>query len=254
MSRMFAFGCSFTNYWRWPTWADALGRQADLYQNWGVCGGGNCLIFNSLIECDQRNRIGPTDQVYIMWTNTSREDRYVNGRWLEGGNVYWSAGSEYPAGYVEKFADERGYLIRDCAVIAAAVRILDTWGCDWRMFSMVPLKYTNDQNDLGNNPAMQSEQVTDVIQLYAKVLDRIAPSVYETVFDNCWFNNKGIADAYNNRRRDFHPTPLEHLSYLDQVAPDLVILPQTRSWIEQCEYQARQGSLQWTQSTPGIRL
>jgi hypothetical protein len=119
---------------------------------------------------------------------------------------------------------------------------------------MVPLKHTNDQNNLGNNPAMQSEQVTDVIQLYARVLDRIAPSVYETVFDNCWFNNKGIADAYDNRRRDFHPTPLEHLSYLDHVASDIEILPQTRSWMEQCEHQAQQGSLQWTQANPGIRL
>jgi hypothetical protein len=122
------------------------------------------------------------------------------------------------------------------------------------MFSMVPLKHTNDQNNLGNNPAMQSEQVSDVLELYSDVLAQISPSVYETVFDNCWFNNHGIADIYDSSRRDFHPTPLEHLAYLDRVAPDIMIHPETRTWMQQCDDRARQGSLQWTQANPEVRL
>ena len=37
MTRLFTFGCSFTQYW-WPTWADILGYQHDFYENWGRCG------------------------------------------------------------------------------------------------------------------------------------------------------------------------------------------------------------------------
>ena len=138
MSRLFTFGCSFTQYWRWPTWADALGQEFEKFQNWGLCGAGNSYILWSLIECNQRNQLGPDDEVWIMWTNTSREDHYVKDRWLEGGNVYWSAGSELPAEYVKKFACERGYLIRDMANMAAARQLLDHWGCKYRFLSMVP--------------------------------------------------------------------------------------------------------------------
>ena len=37
MSRLFTFGCSFTNY-AWPTWADFLGLEFEHFENWGVSG------------------------------------------------------------------------------------------------------------------------------------------------------------------------------------------------------------------------
>jgi hypothetical protein len=46
MSRLFTFGCSFTNY-RWSTWADCLAPEFDYFENWGQSGGGNHYIFNS---------------------------------------------------------------------------------------------------------------------------------------------------------------------------------------------------------------
>jgi len=35
--RLFAFGCSFTQY-KWPTWADILGKSFDLSYNLGKSG------------------------------------------------------------------------------------------------------------------------------------------------------------------------------------------------------------------------
>ena len=152
MRRLFTFGCSFTQYWRWPTWADIIGREFDKFENWGICGTGNPAIQYNLVECHQRHNLGPNDTVLIMWTNTAREDRYVGNRWLEGGNVYWSTGSQYPPGWVAKFACERGYFIRDVAIITATRHLLDHWGCQYRFLSMIPLTDSNQQSELGNNP------------------------------------------------------------------------------------------------------
>ena len=244
MSRLFTFGCSFTQYWRWPTWADLLGRQYDFYENWGLCGAGNCYIFYSLIECHQRHNITADDTVYIMWSNTSREDRYVSNRWLEGGNVYWG---NHPLGpdYVKLYACERGFLIRDLAVIAATQQLLNSWQCGYRFFSMVPLQKTNSDNELGENPARATQQDQDVRNFYQSTLNLIEPSVLETVFNGEWFTGNGIPDSYDARRRDFHPTPAEHLQYLDKLTPQLTIPDADRQWMLDCDLRARQGSLNW---------
>jgi hypothetical protein len=253
MSKLYTFGCSFTQYWRWPTWADALGRNYDHFENWGLCGAGNSYILWSLIECNQRNRLGPNDDVWIMWTNTSREDRYVTNRWLEGGNVYWTAGSQLPAEYVKKFACERGYLIRDMANIAAAQNLLQHWGCRYRFLSMVPLDCSNETTGLGFNPEDQRSNDADVRSLYQSVLDQIAPSVFDTVFNGQWFDKGGIPDAGDPRRRDFHPTPTEHIEYLDKIAPGTVS-DSTRAWMSSCQQQIVDGTFQWREPNRPERL
>ena len=187
-----------------------------------------------------------------MWTNTSREDRYVGDRWLEGGNIYW--GTELGADYVRRFACERGYLIRDLALMAAALDLLRHWGCDWRWFTMVPLTRTNSTNHLGENPHQTTREDPDVRDLYQSVLACLLPSVLETVFEGAWSSGHGIADINENSRRDFHPTPLEHVRYLDTVSPDLVT-ETGRAWMQICEDKAREGDLDWQQpNRPRTRL
>jgi hypothetical protein len=244
MKRLFTFGCSFTQYWRWPTWADMLSKQYDQAENWGLCGTGNCYIFYSLMECHKRNLIGPEDSVYVMWTNTSREDRYLKDRWIEGGNVYWDG---HPLGidYRRKWSCERGYLIRDLAVMAAAKELLQSWQCDWRFFCMVPLDHSNQDNDLGANPDIPGHDNRDVAQLYRDVLSAMAPSVYETVFNGDWFSGEGIPDVNDPGRRDFHPSPREHVAYIDAVAPGLIAESDQRQWMYQCEDLLRSGDLDW---------
>ena len=251
--RLFTIGCSFTQYWRWPTWADALGRQAEFYENWGLCGAGNSYILYSLMECHQRNCLTSEDTVMIMWTNTSREDRYLRGRWQEGGNVYWSAGSTLPQDYVKNFTCERGYLIRDMANIAAAKHFLEHIGCRWKFMSMVPLGKSNQENDLGSNPDDDFSNDQDVRELYKDCIDVIAPSVYEKLFDCNWFSGNGIPDNFDPSRRDFHPTPVEHVAYINSVYPNL-ILESTDHWMRECNKQARAGTLHWREPNRPRRL
>lgn len=236
MRRLFTFGCSFTQYWRWPTWADILGRQYDQFENWGICGGGNCQILYNLMECHERHGITTTDTVAIMWTNVSREDRYVRDHWLEGGNVYW--GSELGEDYVRRYACERGYLMRDLAVVSAVSQLLATWGCQSRQLAMVPLSQDNSTNQLGEDPT-GAKGLEDVYALYGSRLASIAPSVYEVVFSNDWFTGEGLPDSFDSSRRDFHPTPLEHLTYLDRVWPHADISAATREWVARVQDQLK---------------
>jgi hypothetical protein len=254
MKRLFTFGCSFTQYWRWPTWADALGRQYDHFENWGLCGSGNSFVLYSLMECHQRNQLAPGDSVYVMWTNTSREDRYVKDRWIEGGNVYWTQGNILGEDYIRRFACERGYLIRDLAVIAAVKTLLESWQCDWKFFSMVPLRHTNRDTELGDNPDDQVGEDQDVRDLYRDILNQIQPSVYETVFGSDWNSRAGAPDCNDSRRRDFHPTPIEHVEYLDQVAPGLLSDAAARAWMLECDELAKTQQLIWQEPNRPRRL
>lgn len=78
--RLFTFGCSFTKY-HYPTWADLLGKEWEYFENWGSIGSGNSYIFHSVIECCQRNNLGPNDTVIMLWSGLTRMDFYQHRSW-----------------------------------------------------------------------------------------------------------------------------------------------------------------------------
>lgn len=194
--RLFSFGCSFTSY-RWPTWADIAGKNFDVFENWGQGGGGNAFIFYSLCEAIKRNSIGPSDTVAIMWTSISREDRWTEKHgWLTLGSIYNQ--DEYDAEFVKKYADPRGYLIRDLALISAAKTMLSSIGCTWKFFSMAPLAYHNDGDNKSNCFFTPDK---DVIDLYQDTVVDICPSVFEVTFNNNWYSRNGFVDLKDLEKR-----------------------------------------------------
>jgi hypothetical protein len=246
MKRLFTFGCSFTGF-RWPTWADILGREFDYYENWGTLGAGNQFIFNSLIECKTRHNFTPDDHIMIMWTNVAREDRYIGREWINPGNFLTQ--SFYNKEYVKKTFCERGFLLRDLATVAATIDLLKTWNVNFELMSMIPI--TNiDQYEV-----KQANDTNDIIELYSDVFNYIKPSVFEVVFNNNWWsrtsdffskdkieqcyrNNQEneffrfLNDMKNTNRPDPHPAPEEHLEYLEKVLPGYYISPETKEWIK----------------------
>lgn len=246
--RFFAFGCSFTRY-NWPTWADIVAHNYDEFQNWGHSGGGNTFIFNSIVEAHLKNEIKPHDVVGVMWTNICREDRYVNNKWLTPGNIFTQ--KHYPYDWVQKFSDLRGYYIRDLNIIAATEAFLKTIGCRYFFLSMVPIL-----NSAQYDHTDDSELIQDILPYHALTLHNIRPSVYETVFNFDWwsrpfqFKNHQVdaklletpATDYETRtkiRKDPHPTPAEHLEYLDAVIPEEYVDPSTREWTAQMDSMLR---------------
>ena len=196
MSRLFTFGCSFTNY-RWSTWADCLAPEFGYFENWGQAGGGNHYIFNSVMEADQRHQFGVDDTVIVCWTSLDREDRYVDGRWHTPGNAHFAT-NVFNKEYLKTHIDERGYLIRDLAYIKAVKTLLETRQVQWKFLSV--------------------DQV-DSLNIYQDVVDSILPSYKAVLFSKGWPNRNG----------DPHPSPEEHLAYLDAVLPGWVTKSETRA-------------------------
>ena len=206
MKRLFTFGCSFTNY-RWSTWADCLAPEFDYFENWGQAGAGNHFIFNSVMEADQRHHFGKDDTIIVCWTSINREDRYVDGRWHTPGNAHFAT-NVYNSAYLKTHLDERGYLIRDLAYIKAVLLLLQSRPkLEWRFLSMVEIMASLHH---------------DVMRLYSSVLDCVLPGYDKTVF---------ATTGYPNRNGDPHPSPAEHLAYLDTVLPGWVTKQQTRAKI-----------------------
>lgn len=224
--RFFAFGCSFTASNSRPTWADVVGRHFYEYQNWAQGGMGNQFIFNQLIECNHRNKFVSSDNIMIMWTSITREDRYIKKKsgWFGKGNIFWS--NDYSQEFIKNLTCERGYLIRDLAIVAAAKQLLDHWGVNYKMFTMMPFGLAESIDKFDNDNM-------DVYNLYSDILSIIKPSVYEVVFNSRNWNEKqsNFGAFVSPGVRDPHPDPKEVLQYLTTVLPELSIKPEIVEWV-----------------------
>ncbi len=165
------------------------------------------------MEADQRHKFCANDTVVICWTNILREDRYTRN-WQTPGNI--TTCDFYNKDYISKYVTERGCLIRDLALIKGTFKFLESiLGLKFKFLSMCPLVFPDQYKSESINDA-------DVQTLYANVLDSILPSYYETVLKKDWELN------WQTDRKDLHPTPIEHLAYLDTVLPGWVTKHETR--------------------------
>lgn len=218
-SRLFAFGCSFTNY-RWSTWADCLAPEFDYFENWGQAGAGNHYIFNSIIEADQRHNFGPNDTVIVCWTNTMREDRYIKNSWVTLGNIATSP--IFTKEFITNSVCERGNLIRDLAFISAIKNLL-------MAKNSVSVKFLSMCSILQLDPWQpQQHQHNDVVKIYQDAIDFIMPSFIDVLGQEYWNTQKEKRFKYPEGGVDYHPTPEEHLAYLDAVLPGWVTKVETR--------------------------
>jgi hypothetical protein len=235
--RFFAFGCSFTDY-HWPTWADIIGKQIPYYENWGRMSAGNQFIFNSIIECDARYHFTKDDLVIVMWTSIEREDRYVGRDWLLASHI--ERDKIYGNEWVKRFGNEiRGFLIRDLAAIRAAQQLLKSRKCDWANLSMGPIskmdrstitiENTNQLNELHHRyvklhtDLCQGKEITephahspDVLKLYKEEFINIEDSVLNVIFKGEW------AVSPRPNKKNGHPSPKEHLQYLQHIYPNFM--------------------------------
>lgn len=216
MSRLFTFGCSFTNY-RWSTWADCLAPEFDEFYNWGQSGGGNNFILNSVMEADQQHKFSTNDTIIVCWTDVMREDQYTN-KWQTLGNIIDN--KIYTKEYVARLT-ERGALIKNLAYIKSTKVFLESKSnLSWKFMSMCDITHDNLWADtpIGAN---------DVIELYRDVIDSILPS-FKKVLRPLGWGGPYPGWCEQNRNGDPHPNPAEHLEYLDSVLPGWVTNQETR--------------------------
>jgi hypothetical protein len=218
MSRLLAFGCSFTNY-HWSTWADILAPEFDKFENWAAAGAGNHYIFNSVMEADQKQKLGPEDTVIVCWTNVNREDRYIDNRWITLGNITTSR--IYTKEFIADMVSERGCMIRDLAMIKAVKVLLESRSvAKWKFISMCPIKQIDAYDD-------RALDLPDVFDVYQDVVESISLNYHDVLGVNYWNHDKHLRLKYDTGYTDYHPTPLEHLKFLRAALPEYNIRQET---------------------------
>lgn len=220
--RFFAFGCSMTAYY-WPTWADIIAQEIPESYNYGKSGGGNLFIASQVTEANQRFKFDENDLVMVMWSSIHREDRYMNNVWETPGNIYTQG--TYDDAFVRKFADVRGYYIRDMALITMTLKLLESTGTNFHMLKMSPF-------DTGHGEVAPDRSIYDAQVLYYSTLKKIGPDILNLECGGKW-PIVPIRGRSKGQTADYHPTTAQHASYLKKLFPELELSPKTMEFVNE---------------------
>ena len=105
--------------------------------------------------------------------------------------------------------------------------LLEARGVTWRFISMCPLPQADPWD------SRRLDDCQDVYSLYQDVMDHMLPSFIEILGVNYWQYNRDRRVSYPEGGVDYHPTPQEHLHYLDTVMPGWVYDTEVRTRAEQ---------------------
>lgn len=203
--RFFAFGCSMTSY-GWPTWADIIAQEIPQSYNYAQSGGGNLFISCQVTEANLRHKFTDSDLIIVMWSSTAREDRYINGNWLTPGNIYTQ--NYYDDNFVNKFADELGYFLRDINLITLTKIFLDASPAEYFMLNMSPLTI-NCKNTASIN------KYNAIKEMYSETFDNILPDILTLELKGTWPQHP--ISKQGGQLADYHPSPIQHFGYLQKL-------------------------------------
>lgn len=217
VKRIFVFGCSFTQYC-WPTWANMLHKEipnAEFY-NFGLCGSGNISIACKLSEMNYKMNFNEHDLIAIMWTTYCREDRYVskNNGWMMTGNIFTQ--NDYDKDFVEKFADPKGYMIRDLGLIVMTTNWIRNQPFQSILMPSVPFDYQQDEKD---------DSIKAILENYKPVLANYPKSMLELEleFKFTWGHIYWKDKHKTEQVKDYHPSPLRYRNYLEKIGLPMTV-------------------------------
>lgn len=208
--RFFAFGCSFTSH-VYPTWANVISSEmpnAEFY-NLGLSGAGNLFINIRIAEANSRFNFCDTDLIMVMYSTFYREDRWYNGKWHLGGNIYHNG--YYEDSFVEKYADPTGYVIRDLALIETSTRYLKSLPCDSHVMMAAGWNAERKSGNFGGDIEEQAFKV------YAKTLEIFPPPLLDLEFNGTWSSQVSYVKDDGSLVNDPHPRPNRYKEYLKKI-------------------------------------
>lgn len=224
--RFFTFGCSFTSH-VYPTWAHVVASEMPdaKFYNFGSSGGGNLFITVRLAEANVRFNFNEDDLIMVMFSTFYREDRWFNGKWQLGGNVYNNA--IYDDEFVKKYSDPSGYVIRDLGLIEASTKYIESLPCDH--FFMMAANW-NSERKHGDSGGPIEEKAFAV---YDKTLKKFPPSMLELELNGAWspqvqyIRNDGVLV------QDPHPRPRIYKNYLEKIG--LPLTQRSEDYVQDAE-------------------
>ena len=220
-----------TSYY-WPTWADIIAQEIPESYNYGQSGGGNLFIASQVAEANQRFKFNKDDLVIIMWSSISLEDRYRHGAWITPGNIYTQ--SYFDEKFVQEWADSRGYLIRDLAVITMCKGMLDSLEIDYHMLNMAP--FVDIQF---SKPNQSFNDGVDVLNFYAETLAAIGPDLLTVACNGHWPQHP-IRHESGGQTADYHPSTEMHYRYLNEIFRGTQFKSETVEFVKKFETTIKQ--------------
>lgn len=174
------FGCSYTDWEHWPTWADYMGFFYKDLHKYVYGGTGNRQIFNSLINFIRSDNYKKDTHFFVQWSALTREDRMMmdyehRSKWTSAGNVHTS--SMYPKDFVKDVYSTYQVVYESINYIYAGKKILELLGNKYGMTFMldprvdVYLGEPSDQNAYKNTPVGQWEKVQDILKEFDHLID-----------------------------------------------------------------------------------
>lgn len=205
MSRLFTFGCSFTQY-MWPTWATIVAYDMGIESyNYGLPGLGNVGIHHRIVEADLKHNFTKDDQIMIFWTSWCREDRVKKHHWNPAGSVLNFENGVYDKKFFKQHWDYSNDIVKNATSIISANKMYSDL-IKWQGTAM-PLFSTE-------HPFVDSsDDDIRLIEFYKKRLPTM-PSI--NTFKNDW------SDMAFKAVNDCHPDVAEHMAIVtDYVYKDL---------------------------------
>lgn len=218
--RFFAFGCSYTGY-RWPTWADIIGVNFELYRNYGRGGASNLYILQKFLQANDLYKFNKNDVIFVMFTGFGRFTYYQNNDIHTHGEIRsWYESTKDPS--VGKFLDS-GIWTDDLGAtnsyIAAKTikNLLENIGCKYRLHLSI------DNSHYIKHPSrfFQMDIALELAEEFYNTLDE------KLSFEEWVKINYTEDDSYKftdnnteNRVFDNHPTIEQAANYVKQYFPE----------------------------------
>lgn len=226
--RVFAFGCSLTQYF-YPTWADVIIKQYrdKGYEgsNWAKSGAGNMYINMRLWEANTIYKFNKDDVILLQWSSMFREDRYHMGKgWWTPGNfsnlTQGDAGSFMLNNYFYEnawtWADMIHCVMRDCAMISSTHKALEAIGCTVHSTAFrEPVEGWEElSTTFSNNEKLELEDVHAVLNAYKDDIKTKHPPILNAL-------NFGTSQEFFDARPKSIPTlkPEHEHMHLPEVHP-----------------------------------
>ncbi len=216
--RIFAFGCSFTQY-VYPTWADIIAKHYGVeYRNCAMSGFGNTAILCRLAEADLRYKFCSDDLILVMWSTAAREDRFIGDQWVAVGNIYNQ--KFYNQDFLERYVSEEDFLLKSMTAIHTGRKIVEDSGATLIESQMASL--------IEQNPP--SDRVAE-IQSLIKIAEQGIPSMKAFLGAGFLKKKKRYLDVLWH---ESHPYPKEHLAFVEGVV-GLTVRQDVVDWVNEWE-------------------
>lgn len=219
------FGCSFTDYGQWPTWADWLANSYSKYIKLARGGTGVRAQFNTLVDflnSQSNNELLNTD-IVVQWSSLNRVDFMLHGdnnHYVGAGNIFNSfyLGSEF----IEKYYSIYQQVYEGINYIDTAKKLLREKKVRYAMTFMLDPRIEEFLGEPGQWNYEYAHVSYNDMQKVKKLLYKFDNIIDGNFTDKCMTTHQldepNIPKTYchDDKLPEGHPSPLQHYTFMEK--------------------------------------